>query len=732
MPTVRKSNPTDLYYALVQGAALLLFLVGASFHGEYRNLRSQGAGYFLLTSEMRVPQGDAWRMTRAGLAPHQLREVQQVLAPVAPVTTLVAEEAVAYSQGRGMPVRTITVDSLRWLDATGGANASCDGSVAFVSGSGLRAGDALTLGERILRAQPVSLAWMAGILGDVPDGPLLVVCDAGAVASRAAQALLVEDVPGGGVRHALAAAQALPVFDGEKLFSARLKVEAANDAVLARLRTVYGWVPAFVLLALLVPVLVACGWGMLAASLEARNIGIKRVLGAGQRRIVRGFSVRVLVFSAVAGLVALGGFAVLVWLGVFPLSEGVAFAALAVRLGGLLGAAIVAAVAAHALSNAAVFRAPIALASLSSFHSGNRSFLLAWAIGFALSCALGAAVLLVHRHVAALDGISPGFDVSGVWAIPLRIAQAQGSDGTGPALAQRLLAQAGETVGEGAAVACFAPWRFSAVGSFANDDGMTGVGVLVSAGFFRVLGLPIDPGPGFGFGPSANPKAAVLQITSAQDASMYSRIYNVAGEVSGVRVGTYQPEVRAITFQPLSASPCQDFDLLFKGTGEVAREIHARVSAAHPEVAFGAPFRLEDVYRKARGRVSLLRDLLGLAVVAVLGLQAMLTAALAASVARSQGKDCAIRVALGATSRRAVWDVLRRTWPRFALAVLAAFVLSAWADGVLAAAIVGWQHRPGLVGMVILSAAVASLLLAAFPLWKMAASSAVWRKMSVD
>lgn len=712
---MRRATVLDFSATLLLTGAFLLLIFGAASALRFKELTSFGSGFVLIGAEMRVPQDEGSQFVKTSLSAPQVRLLGSTVGPDARLGAFRVQDSIAQHSGHRLPIRLVTADAEFWSLVGLGAGSCVEDALYLNLGSALVADEvtAVVIDQRSFIVRRLDLGWI-GLLTGGNEESLAIRCSEHDSLSASADFVLVRESPL--TSQGLARASALPDFRGEALFSSRLRSQRLDAALGEVAAAEFGWVPGFLRSALGLPILVAAGWALLRSVADRRTIAIRQVLGAMPSRVLLDFSKRVALSVVLAFAMSTIAFVLL--------SHSVSFSSWD-RVGYVLASwhvissvlfASLAALLTYSTFTLASWEKSLSPSTLSVHAAGSAAFLLAWVLGIVLSSVAAASALSVHRHVQALEAAPLGMNLEGVWVVPVRFPKdlaanaGEVAESVG-AMISRLESTYPSMI---AGATCLPPWRFDGFAFIEGGDEDTGLTSLISDGVLRILDVQSGELPGFQLGPGANPKAMVLQARTDQERQTYRRFFNVEREVAGVRVGTYSPVIRTITFRPLGSLPCQDMDLVFRadfGATIDTAAIQGMVSRGFPSSAVGSAKRVADIYSESRAHITELRTMLGALLVVAIALQAALTIALAINLAATRAKSLAVRFALGCTARRAATELLLSVAPWAAVATVLVLLGVAALDRILASAVVDWTGMSALgagfivIGLTMLSAA---------------------------
>jgi putative ABC transport system permease protein len=436
---------------------------------------------------------------------------------------------------------------------------------------------------------------------------------------------------------------------------------------------------------------------------HAREVGVRKTLGASRGRVAAQFLTESTLLAAVASGVALllvplalpfFGEMVQAELRFDPLAEwpvALAFLATGAAVGVVAG--LYPALALSRPSPAGVFRS-----SHPAGASGQRTRRMLVVVQFTVSVTLVICTLLMGRQLAFMHTERLGLEPEQVLTVELRWGDAAASRAViedrlsaSPAVLQTAVT----SVVPGSGRRMFSSFRQS-------DDQPTRYvyDVVASPSFREVLGIELIAGSDLPSGAVSEDRPPVLISETAARAMGWTPeeavglhfpfpdASPVVGVIADFRYGSMREEIRPVQVRPMGPDGWPDA-LLVRFRPAEAADALAAVRAAWEEVAPGTPLRTRfldeafaHLYASERRLTTLFRAFAALAIgIACLGLFG-----LAAYTAQSRRREIGIRKALGASVGQLLQlltgDLLRLVaLAMLAAAPLAYVVMSRWLDG---------------------------------------------------
>lgn len=645
----------------------------------------------LVGLEMRVPGSDTGSFSRTGVSRQRRDELLGRLPEV--VASSVSVQATSLSApDLSLAVTVVELEPAMANRLSPGQSLACGDELVytdqrtvarFTARSGAR------LDGRLVQLVPVDLPWMA-FFASYPGEPLVLRCRA--FDRQAAQWLLVSGAAN--VAAQLRAIAALPEFSGEQLFSQRLTIQPLRHALRSAALKRIGWVKPALATITIICLLIAASWAILGGLRARRGDTVRRALGASPHRMVR--RAFVLTGGAVIAAAALGLLlhVTLIHIGVF--GSGAASGPVPAGYPVLAASAALLACILRSVISLGAFREGGGVGQVgSNFSARLWPFLAVWAFGFFIGSFALVMTLALSTHSARQAELQLGFQAEGLFAIPVRFATPPNSAEQFLADVNRARAAISRVLPQArTAAACTPPWRFEGFGFLENDDGSTGLMMPVSDGFLGLVGADLRGGRDLVEGDMSSTQIAIAQTGSADELRLWKARHSVVGQVASLRVGTLDPKLRSVLFQPLAQHTCQDFDLAFRLPSVKASQLLQASQAVQLDlagVAVGLAHPVQDVYRNAHGPVNRLRDLFAAAALVGFGLTLLLTAVVWSALLAAQRREIAIRAALGAAPARLVRHMLQTVLRWAAPVVLAVLLTNIAVQQILSAYIVNWQ-----------------------------------------
>ncbi|MGD9582400.1 MAG: hypothetical protein AB7V26_01840 [Lysobacterales bacterium] len=692
MAIFRRGQGVQLAFLLASGCALLLSLLALAVWQRAQHLAMARDDVLLLRLDRRVPSGESSAFSRGSFLEADIAALRAALNGSLLSPVRVQSRVLARAEQR-LAVTLVEIEPALARQLSPGVALDCSDHVLYglpdrPRHTGNDAGR--WYGDRAWELRPADLPWLQFFVADIESQPLLY-CGPG----HAGEADWLLVAGGGALRPRLDALSKQTEYLGAELFSRRLGYQALGAALRDRLRQRLGWV----LPALATIVLVALALPLAAALLRGlRHRGEQRLrlaLGASPGQLARRAAVDALGRVLLPALLAAIAYLIAMWSGwVGPPDSAAGL------IGDYLGLVAVVALGAVGLRlrllSSSLAASPGSMLS-SQFSGRIWPYLAVWAGGFLLASFAMCMAVALGAHLRRQQQIDVGFQRSGLWVIPVRLARQP--DVAAPV--QSDFARARNALqlawpGLPVAAACDPPWRFEGFTFLDHDDGSTALGMPISDGFLPMLGV-LENGRDLRPDEALSSRAALSLGLLPSEIAVFERLHDFVGRVGALRLGVFDPRPRKVLFQPFAPARCQQFDLVLRdehlSAAGLAR-LRNLVSGVYPDAAIGEPRAVVELYRQALAPLDRLYALFagaGLSgVLLCYALSAVVWAALLAALRR----DWAIRAALGASPWRLLWHTLRRVLAWALPSTILLVLLAGAVQRGLGAWILGWQPLP--------------------------------------
>ncbi len=694
----------DIGFGLAAMLAMALMARISVVAHQFETLSQGDPRTHVLTRYLIIPRDGSQALQRVGWPEATIRDVAARLGKSASVIPIRDHQTVANAEDRAVSVTIADVAPEAWSQMLVDVAPECDPSVVLADHSIHRKfGERLDIGGVGYALRPANLDRLK-ILLDSTGAVVVMRCMP--AADSDASVLLVR---GEGISPAR-----LDALSDDKelfrpdLFGSRMLHAPLSSEIARAIESEWRWLQPLSIATAVIGLLLVASWGVVRGTGERGAMHVRRALGARRRDLLAMMARRTAMTVTAPALFG----AVAVWLTQCWLGSDVEdITPWPVLLTGL----VMSVVAALAYTTAALRRL-----DLPGFANGSarstlpvRPYLAIWTSAFALIVLVLATAVSTGNHLLGLQSRDLGYRPEGLrtyaMAIPLDVSPAS-RDEIQLGIYDRTAAMLGASR---VTLACNAPWQFRKhLGFSEGADDNIGIGIGAGPGFFGVIGTSGIQGRDF----TRSDMGTGVSVFQGSDrgAELFTQGTSLIGRTRGILSGVLRPQDRVLVARPIGADEsCRHFELVVRATVEEARRVDALVStlrAHYRSVAIDDGEWMTEYIARERLPITRLFTALAATSMLVIALMMAVIQSLIVAFSSANGRELAIRMALGQRSVAAAGTFTRRVavWTSFGL--LAGVALASSGQLVLESTLLGYQ-RIGLSGMSGIAVVLAGLAL---------------------